>query len=166
MRQIVYSFAASLDGYIARPDGSADWIPEDPDIDLATMFKRFDTVLMGRKTYEEAMKSPEAFSDLELHAFSRTQRARPFANRNPVELARELLAGSGKDIWLMGGGELAAEFFREDLVDGIQVAVCPVLLGSGIGAFGATGFPERRFRLANHRVYKQSGIAMLDYVRV
>jgi dihydrofolate reductase len=53
MRKIVYSVAMSLDGYVAGPDGEADWITMDPEIDFAALFARFDTVLMGRKTYEQ-----------------------------------------------------------------------------------------------------------------
>ena len=170
MRQIIYSAAASLDGYIARLDGSADWIPEDPDIDLATLFSRFDTVILGRKTHDEAIKLGGLPPDLEAFVFSRTKSpgkrdGAGYLNSKPLELVAELRKHPGKDLWLMGGGELAAEFLEADLVDGIQMAVCPVVLGSGIPMFGARA-PERKFRLANQRVYTKSGIVMLDYERV
>ena len=170
MRQIIYSAAASLDGYIARIDGSADWIPEDPDIDFTSMFSRFDTVLLGRKTHDEALRLGGLAPDLEAFVFSRTQPpgkrdGAGYVNSKPLELVVELRKHPGKDLWLMGGGELAAEFLEADLVDGIQMAVCPVVLGSGIPMFGRRA-PERRFRLANQRVYPKSGIVMLDYERV
>jgi dihydrofolate reductase len=53
MRKIVYSVAMSLDGYVAGPNGEADWITTDPEIDFVALFARFDSVLMGRKTYEQ-----------------------------------------------------------------------------------------------------------------
>jgi len=170
MRQVIYSAAASLDGFIARPNGSADWIPSDPDVDFVALFQRFDTVFLGRKTHEEALKTGGLFSGLEAFVFSRSRPAGrhlgvEYYAKPPLELVLELRKHPGKDLWLMGGGDLAAEFLRADLVDGIQVAVCPVLLGSGIPMFGVGGFPERQFRLASHRLYEKSGIMMLDYER-
>lgn len=172
MRQIIYSAAVSLDGYIARKDGSADWIPMDPEVDFGAMFSRFDVILMGRKTHEVtlAMGGANPFVGMESFVFSRTKPAgkrdgAEYITTRPVELVRELRKFPGKDLWLMGGGELAAEFLREDLVDGIQVAVCPVLLGAGIPMFGS-GFPQRQFRFASQRVYPKSGIVMIDYERL
>ena len=171
MRQIIYSAAASLDGFIARTDGTADWIPPDPDVDFAAMFSRFDTILLGRKTYEEALKMGGLFPGMEVYVFSRSSPAGKhsgieFVTGSPLELVLQLRKNPGKDLWLMGGGELAGEFLQADLLDGIQVAVCPVLIGSGIPMFGgAAGFTERRFRTASHRVYPKSGIVMLDYER-
>ena len=164
MRKIVYSAAASLDGYIARKDGSADWIPMDPEIDFGAMFSRFDCLLMGRKTFEITQKmatpgAPNPFAEMERHVFSRR-----LSKGEPLEIVIELRKRPGKDIWLMGGGELAAEFLKEDLIDGISVAVCPILLGSGIPLFAA-GFPERQFRFTTQRTYPKSGIVMLGYER-
>ena len=56
MRRIVYSVAMSLDGYIAGPKGESDWIVMDPDIDFKEIFNRFDTLLIGRKTFEATKK--------------------------------------------------------------------------------------------------------------
>ena len=170
MRQVIYSAAASLDGFIASPDGTADWIPPDPDVDFASMFARFDTVLLGRKTYEEALKMGGLFPGLEAFVFSNSKPPDSAPNvewvsGSPVALVADLRKRSGKDLWVMGGGELAGEFLKEDLLDGVQIAICPLLIGSGIPMFGATGFPQRAFRLANHRVYPKSGIVMLDYER-
>ena len=170
MRQIIYSAAASLDGYIARRDGSADWIPEDSDVDFGAMFSRFDTVLLGRKTHDEALKLGGTMPGMEAFVFSRSKPpgrrdSAIFVNSRPLDLVVDLRKQPGKDLWLMGGGELASEFLQADLVDGIQMAVCPVVLGSGIPMFG-TGAPERKFRLANQRLYAKSGIMMLDYERV
>ena len=175
MRQIIYEAAVSLDGYIARKDGSFDWIPMDPDIDFGTTFSRFDVILMGRKTHEvslansaEGQENPLA--GMETFVFSRSQPAGKrhgveYVDTPPIELVRELRKHPGKDLWLMGGGELAAEFLRADLIDGISLAVCPILLGAGIPMFG-TGYPERGYRFAKQRVYPKSGIIAIDYERV
>jgi dihydrofolate reductase len=61
MKRICYVVAMSLDGYIAGPNGEADWIPMDPDIDFAELWSRFDVLLMGRKTYEMARTGFEHF---------------------------------------------------------------------------------------------------------
>ena len=177
MRQIIYAAAARLDGYIAKKDGSVGWIPMDPEIDFGAMFSRFDVILMGRKTHEvslaiqaESVGGPDPFAAMETFVFSRTKEpgkrdGAEYITTPPIELVKELRKHPGKDLWLMGGGELAADFLRDDLVDGISVAVCPVLLGSGIPMFGA-GFPERQFRMAKQRVYQKSGIIEIDYERV
>ena len=148
MRQVIYSAAASLDGYIARTDGSHDWIPMDPEIDFGAMFGRFDTVVMGRKTHEvaAAIEGENPFSAMETFVFSRTRKPGKhtgveYREGSPGNLIQELRKVSGRDIWLMGGGELTREFLREDLVDGIQVAVVPVVLGGGVPLF-APGFAE------------------------
>ena len=175
MRQIIYSAAASLDGYIARKDGSVDWIPSDPDVDFAALMSRFDVLLMGRKTFDISRKvrsedGHNPFAGFETFVFSRTnapgkRRGVEFITTPPVELVRDLRQHPGKDLWLMGGGELAAQFLSQDLIDGIQIGVCPILLGSGIPMF-ASGFPQRSFRFSSHRLYPKSGILAIDYERI
>jgi dihydrofolate reductase len=174
MRQIIYSATASLDGYIARKDGSVGWITKDPDIDFRARFSGFDVILLGRKTHEIALKmsegGPNPFAGWDSFVFSRSKapgkrHGVEYITTPPVEFVAALRRHPGKDLWLMGGGELAAEFLREDLVDGIRVAVCPVLLGEGIPMFGS-GFPERLFRFASQRVYPKSGIVEINYERV
>jgi dihydrofolate reductase len=128
------------------------------------MFSRFDCILMGRKTFEISQtmadpNAPDPFAGMEQHVFSRTP-----AKGQPLSVVREIRKREGKDIWLMGGGELAAEFLKEDLIDGISLAVCPILLGSGTPLFAA-GFPERQFRFVKQRLYSKSGIITLDYER-
>ena len=170
MRQIIYSAAASLDGFIARADGSVDWIPMDQDIDFDKMFRRFDTILMGRRTHEAALQVNGLLPGMDAYVYTRTKalgvRAGvEYVAGEPAELIRTLRRRPGKDLWLMGGGELAGEFLRADLLDGIQIALCPVLLGAGIRMFGDGEFPQRGFKLAGQRVYSRSGIAIMDYER-
>ncbi len=86
-----------------------------------------------------------------------------YVNRPPAELVRELKLRPGKDIWLMGGGELAGEFLKADLVDRMELAIMPILLGEGIPLFPA-GFPQRDWALVSHRIYP-SGIVSVSYAR-
>lgn len=146
MRQVKYAVANSLDNFIARQDGSADWIMMDDEImqEFPRLFASFDTVLMGRKTYDVALRqSPEAgqgesgFMGMTAYVFSRTLAAKPAAgleivSENAGEVVRNLKNAEGKDIWLMGGGALAASLFKENLIDEISLTIHPVLLGSGI----------------------------------
>jgi dihydrofolate reductase len=138
-RRIVYSVASSLDGYIAGPEGEFDWIPEDTEIDWQAFMKRFDTVLVGRSTYEVVLEqsSGELMPGKTVYVFSRTlrQEDHPLVKMiagDAVDVVRDLQARSGKDIWLMGGGLLFESLLDAGLVDSIEVGLVPVLLGAGI----------------------------------
>lgn len=166
MRKVVLSAGISLDGYIARRDGSVDWLVPDPEYDFSAFFKTIDVAIMGRKTYDVFKKGPSL--NMETYVFSR---AAPAGMRDGVEfvsgsgagLINELKSKPGKNIWLAGGGELAREFFKEDLVDQIDLGVLPVLLGEGIPLF-PTEFPQRNFKLASHRSYP-NGLLAISYAR-
>ena len=149
MRKVVYALTNSLDNYIARADGAADWILMGDEVmkEFPTFLESIDTVLVGRKTYDVAWgqgrktkKKPAGFMGMRTYVFSRTAmegmsdevRA---VSEDAGEFVRGLKSESGKDIWLMGGGELAASLLEENLVDEISVAIQPVLLGSGIPLF-------------------------------
>jgi dihydrofolate reductase/plastocyanin len=134
-RRIRYQVAASLDGYIAGPDGDADWIVMDPDIDFGALFSQFDTFLMGRRTWE-GMPGGTPMSGRVL-VFSRTLRQEDHPGVTVVsdrveETLRALRAEPGKDIWLFGGGELFRSLLELGQVDTVEVAVVPVMLGAGI----------------------------------
>jgi dihydrofolate reductase len=167
MRKVVYSVAASLDGYIAGPSGEADWITMDPEIDFAALFARFDVVLMGRRTYDQvrAMGGGEAMPGVTSIVASRTLRPEDCPGATVIgegleERVGELRAGDGKDIWLFGGGVLFRSLLDAGLVDEVGVAVMPVLLGGGVPLLAAGG--RARLRLTGSRLYK-SGIASLEY---
>lgn len=113
MRKIRYLVAMSLDGYIAGPNGEADWIAIDPEINFAAVWAQFDTLLMGRRTYEAGRKrlGEKAFAAVACVVFSRTMQ--PHDNSGVTVLSElnrgwveALKSQSGKDIWLMGGSEL------------------------------------------------------------
>src|SRR5262245_27780889 len=167
MRKIVYGVAMSLDGYVAGPNGEADWITTDPEIDFAAAWARFDTLLIGRKTYEQvrAMGGGGAMPGVTSIIASRTLKPEDCPGATVIgdgltDRARELRAGSGKDIWLFGGGVLFRSLLDAGLVDEVGVAVMPVLLGGGVPLLAAGS--RAKLRLIGHKLYK-SGIASLEY---
>ncbi|MFL5522906.1 MAG: dihydrofolate reductase family protein [Gemmatimonadaceae bacterium] len=138
-RRLRYKVAMSLDGFIAGPNGEYDWIVSDPSVDFAALYKEFDTAVMGRKTYELAasMGGHGAMPGIDVIAFSRTMPPATYhgvriLNDDPREIVATLKARPGRDIWLFGGGELFRYLLDAGLVDTVEVAVMPVLLGSGI----------------------------------
>ena len=138
MRQIRYSVAISLDGYIAGSGGEFDWIPMDPDIDFAALAAQFDTYLVGRRTFEVTRgPGPAAMPGVRTFVFSRTLRQSDYDDVTIVgdtwkEVVQALRAEEGKDIWLFGGGSLFRSLAEEGLVDTVEVAIIPIVLGGGI----------------------------------
>lgn len=167
MRRIRYSVASSLDGYIAGPNGEADWIIMDPEIDFSAIFSQFDTVLVGRRTFELMAAAGNAeMPGMKTFVFSRTLRDGDYPNVTIVgekweERLAALRAESGKDIWLFGGGSLFRSLLNAEFVDSVEVAVIPVLLGGGIPLLPP---PAKRahLKLTSHKVYK-TGIVGLEY---
>jgi len=169
MRKVVYSVAMSLDGFIAGPAGEFDWIPMDPDIDFGALFSRFDTVLMGRRTYEVSASGEGGamMPGIKTVVVSRTLRP---DDHPAVTVVGDDLAGAvgrlraepGKDIWLFGGGVLFRSLLELGLVDEVGVAVVPILLGQGLPLLPETT-RRARLRLVKHHVYPKSGILSLDY---
>ena len=167
MRRVRYSVAMSLDGYIAGPKGEYDWIPMDPDIDFGAMFKDFDTILMGRKSYEAARKQGGGgMPGMKAFVFSKTLRQEvcPDAtvSDDPKETVTALKQKPGKDIWLFGGGELFQSLLQLGLVDAVEIGLVPVLLGGGLPMLPS---PARtaKLKLTKHRVYEKTGTVLLNY---
>jgi dihydrofolate reductase len=167
MRRIRYQVAMSLDGYIAGPNGEADWIIMDPDIDFESLFAEFDAVLVGRHTFETvAQGGSGAWPGMKTFVFSRTLRQADHPEVTIVadksgEMLAALRAESGKDIWLFGGGLLFRSLLNAGLVDTVEVAVMPVLLGGGIPLLPPPA-QQARLKLTGHKVYK-TGIVSLEY---
>jgi dihydrofolate reductase len=158
----------SLDGFIAGPNGEYDWIVMDPSIDFAALFSEFDTAVMGRKTYEVgiAQGGHGAMPGLDVVVFSRTlpaatHRGVRIVNDDPRDVVGALKAKPGRDIWLYGGGELFRSLLDAGLVDTVEPAVIPVLLGAGVPLMppGAT----TKLVLADQKPLPASGIVALAY---
>lgn len=138
MRRVRYSVAMSLDGYIAGPQGEFDWITSDPEINFTEILSQFDTLLIGRRTFDTMVSAGQtSMPGMKIIVFSKTLRQ---ADHPKIEIVREnhrdtvsaLKAQPGKDIWLFGGGSLFRSLAAEGLVDTVEVAVMPILLGEGV----------------------------------
>jgi dihydrofolate reductase len=168
MRQVRLSVAMSLDGYIAGPNGESDWIIMDPDIDFRALFSAFDTVLMGRKSYEAARQQGGGggMPGMQAFVFSRTLRQADcpgvIVSDQPAETLAELKAKPGKDIWLFGGGLLFRSFLELGLVDAVQVAIIPVLLGGGLPLLPQPA-GLATLKLVKHKIYQKTGTVLLEY---
>ncbi|HKO63302.1 MAG TPA: dihydrofolate reductase family protein [Pyrinomonadaceae bacterium] len=145
MRSVVFGGANSLDNYFARKDHSVDWlIWSDESTEFMTEYwKRFDTIIMGRKTYEVALRSgagEDAYLGMKTYVCSRTLKKSEsdkveIISEDAVDFVRRLKQEEGKDICMMGGGLLAKPLLEADLIDEIGFNIHPVLLGSGIPVF-------------------------------
>jgi dihydrofolate reductase len=168
MRRVRYSVAATLDGFIADPDGGYDWIIMDEAIDFAAIFSKFDTFVMGRKTWDVSAPTEfgDMFGDKEVIVFSRTLKSsRPgvtIVNASPVDTVRELKQKPGKDIWLFGGGSMFRTLADAGLVDTVEVAIMPVLLSQGVPLI-APGTNITGMKLDKCEALPKSGIVMLSY---
>jgi dihydrofolate reductase len=167
-RRLRYQVAVSLDGFLAGPNGEYDWIVMDPAIDFRALYREFDTAVMGRKTYEvmTAQGGGGGMPGMEVIVFSRTL---PAATRkgvrivsdDPREVVRALKEEKGRDIWLFGGGELFRSLLDAGLVDTVEVAVMPVLLGNGIPLLPVGA--KATLVLRDRKVLPASGIVVLAY---
>ena len=169
MRKVVYGGAMSLDGFIAGPNGEYDWIVMDPDIDFAAFMGRFDTFLIGRKTFEAMQRMGETAPPtpgIKNIVFSRTLRPADCPNATLSDDAEAFVADlrkkPGKDIALFGGGELFRSLLAAGLVDEVGFAVIPVLLGGGIPMLPSPA-GRARLKLKEHRVYPKTGTVSLEY---
>jgi dihydrofolate reductase len=188
LRKLVYYVASTLDGFIAAPDGSYDFFPVEPDVadylvahwpqTLPTFAHAefgldrppgcFDAVVMGRGTYDPALKvgvtSP--YAHLKQYVFSRSlgPSADPeveIVSGDPVAFIRALKRQPGRDIWLCGGGDLAGQLLSE--VDELVIKLHPIVAGCGI-PLANRDFDPRRFALVATRTF-DSGLILLHYAR-
>ena len=146
MRKVTFGGANSFDNYFARNDDSVDWLiwSNEAAAYMKAYWKTIDTVLMGRKTYEVALKmgggNANPYGGVTNYVFSRSGKAKPspgveIVSEDVVEFVRRLKSQEGKDICVMGGGLLAKSLFEADLIDELGFNIHPVLLGSGIPVF-------------------------------
>ncbi|MBL8580975.1 MAG: dihydrofolate reductase [Rhizobiaceae bacterium] len=150
--EVIYMFAMSLDGFIARPNGSFDWLenyPANADFDFDAFLASVTGIVMGRGSYDAARR-------LEEWAYGRypcvVATSRPVENlpagtvamaAEPAELLADLRArGADGRIWLFGGGDLVPQFIEAGVLDTIEIGIIPVILGNGISAFGGAQ-PDR-----------------------
>jgi dihydrofolate reductase len=168
MRRVFYRVATSLDGFIAGPNGEIDWIIPDPTVDFESLYASVDTVLLGRRTYESTLQpgAPPWPPNWRIYVCSRTLAAAEHPGVTVVSTHLDstitaLRAEQGRDIWLFGGGNLFASLLAADLVDSIEAAIMPVLLGGGTPLVSA-GSPRSRLILRGSAA-SPAGIINLKY---
>lgn len=186
MRKLIYLVACTIDGFIAREDGSFDFFPmtgehipyivaEYPDtipghlrdaLGVRADNAHFDTVLMGRNTYEvgSAVGVTSLYAHMRQYVVSRTMPASPspdvqLVSTDPIDLVRGLKREGGRDIWLCGGARLAGALY--DVIDELILKINPVVIGAGIGLFSGVRGPKR-LELTDHRMFA-GGVAIHRY---
>ena len=168
MRKIILFIAISLDGFIAGKSGEIDWLFTDQDYGYAEFLKTIDVVIMGRKTYEQALTFDEyPYKGLEGYVFSRSRAGRAdenvaFVSGDVGEFVGALKIKPGKDIWLIGGSEVILPFLEQDLIDEFVISIHPLILGDGIPLF-RTPFPARKLRLKECRSF-DTGLVQITYI--
>lgn len=176
-RKIIVYIATSADGYIARPDGDVEWLnrrPSNVDYGMKAFYGTIDTILWGRKTYDWAIAYQKKHR-MKGSVFDKNVANYVFSHRPPKKAAegvefvtepvkvfvRRLRAERGKNIWMMGGGELIASFLDAGEIDEFDIHVIPTLIGKGIPLIA----PKRRdieLKLRGVRKYSD-GTVRLKY---
>jgi dihydrofolate reductase len=142
-RKIIVHIATSADGYIARPDGSLDWLTSRPApkgfYGMPQFTRSVDAKLLGRKTFDLSVEMGAPFSADDRHyVFSRqpppasVPAGVEFVSQSIGAFAKRLRDQAGKNIWMMGGGAIIASFLDEDLIDEFIISVVPLFIGEGI----------------------------------
>src|SRR5919108_3378985 len=137
MRKIKLYIASSLDSYIASEDGSIDWLFTDEDYGYAKFYDSIDTILVGRKSYDQSLKFDEyPYKGKKVYVFThriegkKSTRYVEYINVDITSFVKHILQSAGKkDIWLLGGGEIVSILLNADLVDEIILSIHPIILG-------------------------------------
>ena len=173
MRKVILYIASSLDGYIAGTNGDLDWLDSfgsPDDFGYREFISTIDTVVMGCKTYDDVLRRHPGeyfWPDQKSYVFSRTRAGETdyhaeFVAPEPAEFVRRLRTQPGKNIFLVGGGEMIKPFVEHDLIDEYVIGIFPVVLGAGTLLF-ATGIAQTWLRLKKCTTY-DSGVVELTYV--
>jgi dihydrofolate reductase len=165
--------ASSLDGLIAREDGSIDWLFTDNDYGYQEFYQSVDAVIMGRKTYEKGLELGGGINPTKYkknYIFSRDLRPSnrkekdeevEFVDHDIIEFVGHLINSSGKDIWLVGGSEIISILLKANLLHDIILSIHPTILGKGIPLFKNIR-KEMSLKLINCNAY-DSGLIQLHY---
>ena len=173
MPRIKLYIATSLDGFIARENGSVNWLTEyennpETDYGYSEFYSSICTVLMGRKTYEQVLGFGEwPYKGKRSYVFTSRKELLPheinveFVSGDIREFVHQLKESTEEDIWLVGGSQLIRAFFEENLVQDLIIFVVPIILGSGIPLFDHIG-KEIRLKTLWVEKYK-NGLIRMEY---
>jgi dihydrofolate reductase len=168
MRKVVLFIATSLDGFIAGKDGNIDWLYTDGDFGYTEFLKSIDTTLMGHNTYKDILQfGTFPYPDKKNYVFTRQKRE---ADSNPVTFITGGVANfvsclkseKGKNIWLIGGGQINSILLNNNLIDQMIISIHPKVLGEGIPLFKTESLSNLQFQLERHKVYER-GLVQLTY---
>ena len=171
MRKVKLYIACSLDGKIARLNGAIDWLPDPSEQDYGynEFYNSLDATIMGFKTYEVCRAFGEwVYPDKKTYVFSRSADRKlvpeaQLVTDDPVAFVNNLKIQSGKDIWVVGGGQIISRLHDEGLIDQYVIAIIPVILGEGLELFPAIRV-QANLSLEKHIVYA-NGVALFYYSR-
>ncbi|MEH6936318.1 dihydrofolate reductase family protein [Bacillus sp. JJ664] len=170
-RNIILYIGTSIDGYIANDDGTLEWLETtevEGDSGYNSLLERIDTVVMGKGTYDviRGFDIDYPYSTYKNYVFSKSLSGSDeyalFINEDVKSFVNNLKQKPGKDIWLIGGGHLAREFFKENLIDEFQLDIAPIVLGKGISLYTGDDITQN-YTLA--KVEKLGQLAMLHYIK-
>ncbi len=177
MSNLIYHVAMSVDGFIADSDGGVGWlptpdsVPAGEDFGFGAFYAGLDAVVIGSATYLQVLELTDGWPYANLEAVVMTrqplQHTRDglvrFSNADPQAVLADLRAKHQRDIWLVGGGALAASFAAQGLIDVYDVAIMPILLGTGVPFFGRDGASQTHpLQLAEQQTFS-GGVLRLKY---
>lgn len=175
MRKIKLYIAASIDGYIADIEGGLGWLsgyPITPELNYGydEFFNSVDTVILGGRTYRDILNMDliYPYKDKISYIITRNKTNNPKENiqfilENITETVSGLKKQKGKDIWLVGGGEIITILLDNDLIDEMIITITPIILGSGIPLFPHTA-KESTWKLHNTQTYSNN-VLQVEYHR-
>jgi dihydrofolate reductase len=168
MKKVTLYIATSLDGFIAKKDGSIDFLDSSmksgDDFGYKEFYASIGTIVMGNTTYKqvgETKEFEEYYKGKPVFVFSREPNAKKnnvtFVNEDVKEFVKKLESNA----WLVGGADIAKEFLKYNLIDEFIITIIPIVLGEGIHLF-AKGVGEHKLKLLNTKFY-DSGVVQLHY---
>ena len=176
MRKIKLFISSSLDGYIAKEDEDTSWLFSDEDYGYKKFYDSIDTVIMGRKTYQKALKLEEyPFKEKNCYIFTkntiftttgtdtlkRTTDENIKVINNVIDFIKNLVNADGKNIWLVGGSEIISILMNANMVDEIILSIHPLILGNGISLFREIK-RQIKLKVLNSITYN-SGLIQIHY---
>ena len=178
-RKVILYIAVSLDGFIADKHGGVDWLEGDTENEIKTnnveqesnsytdFIENIDTIIMGMTTYRQVVTelSPDVWPYQGIKSFILTSKREQdkediyFVNMNVTELVQQLKVQEGKDIWIVGGANIANQLIKDNMIDEYQITTIPIILGEGIRLFGQ-GNKRISLRLEGVKQYEDTVLSI------